>query len=242
MKKSRWHIIHEDDHLLVIDKPAGLLTIPDRFDASIDNLYDSLKKYKGEVYINHRLDKDTSGLIVFSKDEATHKAMSELFENREVEKIYLAILKNVPDIESGKIEMPIRYTNSMKRAAVIDPAGKPATTLYQVLDAFRRFSLVKCKIETGRMHQIRVHMQSIYCPVLCDPMYGDGHPFYLSEVKPKYRKNKYNEERPLISRTALHAHQLSFLHPATKEQMHFEQELPKDMNAVVNQLRKLNND
>ena len=216
-----------------------MLTIPDRYDPEIENLYGSLKSYKGDIFINHRLDKDTSGLILFSKTEEAHKTMSAQFENREIEKIYLAILTNTPDIESGKIDMPISKSNSVKKGVVIDPKGKEAITYYQVVESFARHALVRLKIETGRMHQIRVHMKSIYCPLVCDNIYGDGRPFLLSHVKHKYKRNKHDVERPLLSRVGLHSHRLSIKHPESGEEMCFEQELPKDMRAVVNQLRKL---
>ena len=242
MKKLRWKIVLEDDDIIIVDKPAKLLTIPDRYDPNIENLFTSLKNYRTELYINHRLDKDTSGLILFSKNEETHKKMSELFELRKIEKIYLAILNNTPDILSGKIDMPIASSNSAKNGVRIDPSGKHAISYYEVLESFRRHSLVKVKIETGRTHQIRVHMKSIYCPLICDEIYGDGKAFLLSQIKVKYKKNRFEKERPLVDRVALHSHSLSFKHPNSGNLIKIESELPKDMKAALNQLRKNSKD
>ena len=238
MKKLRWKIIFEDDDIIIIDKPAKLLTIPDRYDSNIENLFSSLKENREGLLINHRLDKDTSGLILFSKNEETHKKMSDIFESRQIEKIYMAILNYTPDLKSGKIDMPISSSNSAKKEVEIDEAGKPAVSYFEVLESFKRHSLVKVKIETGRMHQIRVHMKSIYCPIICDDLYGDGKPFMLSDIKVKYKKNRNEDERPLINRVALHSHSLSFKHPNTNKKIHVESELPKDMKAAINQLRR----
>ena len=238
MKSNRWEIVFEDDHLMVIDKPAGLLSIPDRYDPDIPNLYQSLLSYRESIYVNHRLDKDTSGLIVFSKTEECHKRLSELFENQNIEKLYKAILLGTPALEVAQIDLSISANRSGKKGMLVNPKGKTALTKYRVLKDWGSYALVELKLLTGRTHQIRVHMSAINCPIICDSLYGDGRSFFLSDIKMKYRRSHNKEEKALLSRQALHAHQLSFVHPVTNEEMLFNSELPKDMRAVINQLDK----
>ncbi len=238
MKKQRWQIIHEDDSIIVVNKPAGLLTIPDRYDNKIENLYTSLQSYRDSIFINHRLDRETSGLLVFSKTESSHKYIQEQFESRKIKKSYHAIVKGSFEEEKGKINLNISK-NTSKKKMVVDPKGKTAISKYQVLEDFGQFSLIKVDIDTGRTHQIRVHMQAVFLPLLCDPIYGDGQAFYLSKFKKSFRRSTKREEKPLLSRHALHSFGLSFKHPETKKKVSFEQEVPKDMRAVISQLRKI---
>ena len=238
MKKSRWSIIHEDDDIIVINKPAGWLTLPDRFDPNKENLLKSLESYRGEIFVNHRLDRETSGLIVFSKNAESHKNLQDQFEQGEVDKHYLAIVLGIPPLEVGQIDLKLKYSNGHKRT-LIDDSGKPSLTKFRILNAWDMFSLLEVKIMTGRTHQIRAHMKAIGHPLMCDELYGDGVPFLLSRFKRKYNRDQEQHERPLLSRTALHAFQLAFKHPSTGEDMHFEEDMPKDMRAVVYQLDKL---
>lgn len=241
MKKARWNIIFEDDYIIVINKPAGMLSIPDRFDENIPNLYNILQNYRGEIYVNHRLDKDTSGIIMFSKTAESHAAFSKLFETRKIDKYYKAIVHGTPIESVGLIELKIALSKNKRKQMVIDQKGKLSKTKYRILKSWQSFSLLELKIITGRMHQIRVHMQAINTPIICDATYGNEDGFFLSSIKRKYRKNREQEERPLLSRMALHAHQLSFIHPFTKKEVSYSAELPKDMRAVIFQLDKIQN-
>jgi len=121
---------------------------------------------------------------------------------------------------------------------LIDHEGKQAISKYRIVKTWHQFSLVEVKLITGRMHQIRVHMKAINCPIICDTIYGDGEPFYLSSFKKKYRRSSNQEEQPLLNRQALHATQLHFKHPFTGEDCFFETEMPKDMKASISQLDK----
>jgi len=241
MGKQRWNIIFEDDHIIVINKPAGLLSIPDRYSEEIPNLLTSLKNYRENIFVNHRLDKDTSGIILYTKTSDAHAAFSKLFEKRDIDKKYKAIVKGIPIEEIGQIELKIALSKNKRKQMVIDQKGKLAITKYRIVETWQNFALLELKIITGRMHQIRVHMKAINCPIICDSMYGNDDGFYLSSIKRKYRKNKDVKERPLLSRMALHAHELGFVHPFTKESMVLSSELPKDMKAVVNQFGKVFN-
>lgn len=237
-KKSRWEIIYEDEDLIIINKPAGLLTIPDRYDPLRENLYKSLLSYREHVFINHRLDKDTSGLILFSKNEKTHAIMQQQFEQGKVHKSYLALVKSAPTSREGTIEFKLAMNPSRKKMEV-NPKGKDAVTHFSVITEWDHHALVNVNIETGKTHQIRVHMKSIGCPLLCDPLYGDGRGFYLSSIKRNFNRAYDEVERPLINRTALHAEKLQFNHPTSGEEMTFSQNVPKDMKAVIHQLNKL---
>ncbi|NNF22791.1 MAG: RluA family pseudouridine synthase [Saprospiraceae bacterium] len=236
-KKSRWEIVFEDDDLILINKPAGLLTIPDRYDPLKENLYKSLLSYREKIYINHRLDRDTSGLILFSKNEETHAAMQKQFEKGEIHKEYLALVHGTPGTKQGTIESRLAMNPSKKRMEV-NPKGKEAITHFSVISEWNFHSLIRLIIETGKTHQIRIHMKSIACPLLCDHLYGDGKGFYLSSIKRNFNRSANVEERPLISRTALHAEKIRFNHPATGQELEFIQSVPKDMKAVIHQLSK----
>ncbi len=230
-------IIFEDDEILVLDKPAGLLVLPDRYDPTIPNLFDLLNNQYGRVFVIHRIDKGTSGLIVFAKTEESHRFLNHQFESRLIEKAYVAICVGETEQEAGKIDLPISESQGKKRKMQIDPKnGKEATTPYVVTDHFVGYTVVEAKPETGRTHQIRVHLSAIHLPILGDSLYGGGDAFYLSAIKSGYRPKE--EEKPLLKRTALHAGKISFIHPKSGERVTFESEFPKDMKIVLNYLRK----
>jgi len=237
-KKNRWTILHEDDDLIIIDKPAPFLTIPDRYDPTIPSLKGSLSLKREQVFINHRLDKETSGLILFTKNEAAHKAMSLAFENREIDKFYKALVHNEPAEEVGLIDLPIGQAVGRGKGMKIDPRGKSSQTKYRILKAWGDYALVEINLLTGRQHQIRVHMKAINCPVVADSLYGYDRGFYLSDIKRKFKRSGDKQEQPLLNRVGLHAHRLRLVHPSTGETLEFNSDLPKDMRAVIYQLDK----
>ena len=202
-------------------------------------MYTALNQAYGKIWVVHRLDKDTSGIICFAKTEAAHRHLSQQFEARKVEKYYYTLVEGKMLETEGQIDQPIAASKSRGGKMIISKQGKPALTTYKVLEQFKAYTLVKAKIETGRTHQIRIHFQSIGYPLAVDATYGNKEVFYLSQVKFKaYRLGKNQSERPLMHRTSLHARELILLHPAAKEQIQFEAPLPKDFKAVLNQLRK----
>ena len=237
MKKKSYQIVFEDNEVVVIDKSPGVLSIPDRYDSSLVNIYQLLKDRFGNIYQVHRLDKFTSGLMVFAKTEGSLKSFSTQFENHSVEKIYEAIVEGFLPEDSGLINVPIAY-NSNKRKMTVQKNGKESSTYFKIVENFDGFAHIKLKLETGRTHQIRVHLEYIACPLLVDPVYGMRDGFYLSSIKRKYSRSKKEEERPLLQRTPLHAQSLKFIHPTTEEEMSFESTLPKDMVACIKQMRK----
>jgi 23S rRNA pseudouridine955/2504/2580 synthase/23S rRNA pseudouridine1911/1915/1917 synthase len=234
----KYETIFENDFLIAINKSSGLLSIPDREGKEV-SLKQMLQEKYGEIFTVHRLDKATSGVIVFAKDEATHKGLSQLFENRGTEKIYYGLVIGSVFPTYGKIEEPIAQHPSGNGKMVIHAKGKPSITEYEVLEDIKRFSWVKFKILTGRTHQIRLHAQSIGHSIVCDELYGDGQPVFLSSIKKKYNLSKSElEERPILSRLALHSASLKF--SLNDEDYFFEAPLPKDLKALLQQLRKLN--
>ena len=234
--RLRPEIIFSHPQYVVVNKPARLLSVPDRYDSSIPNLQHILQKQYGKIYPVHRLDRSTSGLLLFALDASFFRYISRLFETRQIEKKYLAIVQGVPSIEEGTIDAPILSLPG-KNKVVVHARGKASVSRYRLLEVFQTFSLLEVSIESGRTHQIRVHLQSIGHPLLVDPVYGGQQSFFLSEVKPKYRGDK-SEERPLLIRTPLHAHHLSF-RDEKGEMMSFEAAAPKDMKATLQQFRKL---
>lgn len=232
-------IIYQDEWLIVAVKPVGMLTIPDRFDASKPNLQDALAAMFPRVWTVHRLDRETSGAIIFALDEDTHRSLSLQFEHRTVEKTYLALTEGVPTPESGRIEQALAPHPGKPGQMMVVKKGKYALTDYRVQETFRGYALVEAQIHTGRTHQVRVHLTHIGHPLVADPLYGRGEALFLSQIKSKdFRMGKLQEEAPLLHRTALHAWRLVFDHPATGERMTVDCPLPKDLKAAVNQLRK----
>lgn len=231
-------IIYEDDQLVIVNKPAGVLVIPDRFDTSLPSLNHILEtKYAHKMYVVHRLDRGTSGVICFAKDEETHKYMSNIFQEHKVEKYYMGLVAGRLIPETGTIEAAIVEHPTKKGRMIIAKKGKASKTDYKAIEQWPLYSLVEFRIYTGRTHQIRVHMQSIGHPIVCDELYGDGKPFLLSGIKKKYNAPRDEEEKPLLNRLALHAYKLVFTAPDGKEIV-AEAPLPKDIAACVNQLNK----
>ena len=235
--KLEEQIIFENTDFVAINKPSGMLTIPDRAgnDTSLKTI---LKHQYGDIFTVHRLDRDTSGIVVFAKNDTTHKQLSQAFESRDVEKFYLGLVMGVPAQPSGTIDAGIIEHPVKKGLMAINKKGKTAITDYETVEAFRFFSWLQFQIHTGRTHQIRVHMKHLGHPIVCDALYGDGKPVLLSSIKKKaYNLSKTEEaERPILSRLALHSWKLQFI--LKGETFALEAPLPKDLKAVLQQLRK----
>ena len=236
-------VVHEDQDLIVIDKAAGLVVHPapgnpDRtlVNALIAHCGDSLKGVGGvrRPGIVHRLDKDTSGLIIAAKTEAAHQGLVAQFAARSIERSYLALVWGRPRPEAGRITGNIgRSPRNRKKMAVVRRGGKPATTRYRTLRhlAGDRVSLAECRLETGRTHQIRVHLASRGHPLLGDPLYGRGDAARLRALAAGE-----DAAPPTLERQALHARSLGFTHPTSGEALRFESDMPSDMKDLLDYL------
>lgn len=229
-------IILETPDFVAVNKPSGLLSIPDRMGVEI-SLKDLLKQKYGQIYTVHRLDKDTSGIIIFAKNETSHKALSALFESREMEKFYLGLVQGQMMNPSGSIDAAIMEHPGKTTKMMTHVKGKPSLTDYEVQEQFRLYSWVRFQIHTGRTHQIRVHMQHLGHSIVCDEIYGDPKPVLLSSIKKNFKLAKVaEEEKPILSRLALHSSQLNFSYEGVAYSL--EAPLPKDLRAVLQQLKK----
>lgn len=236
MKITNW-VIKETENWVVVNKPSELLSIPDREGKEV-SLKISLKEKYGEIFTVHRLDKDTSGLIIFAKNEEAHKHLSRQFEERQTKKIYLGLVIGCPEKQQGSIDSPIAEHPAQNGTMIIHRKGKESLTDYEVVEDFGIYSLLQFRIYTGRTHQIRVHMKDIGHPVVCDQLYGDGKPILVSSLKSKFKLSKdAEEEKPILNRLALHAYQLSFT-DIDGNLIELEATLHKDMRATLQQLQK----
>lgn len=239
-------ILYQDEDLLIVNKPAGMLTIPDRFDANLPSVGKFLKREMGDrykVFVVHRLDRETSGLMCFALNAEAHRNLSIQFEKREVEKLYWALTEGRYTEPTGTIEAWLEPNPAKGGTMRVSRNGKRAITDYEVLEQFRDNALVQANIRTGRMHQIRVHFAYIGHPLTVDTLYGRKSEFFLSSIKKRYRTSEKDDiELPLMTRTTLHAKILRLNHPTTGERLNFECDLPKDFAAVLNQLQKWSKD
>jgi 23S rRNA pseudouridine1911/1915/1917 synthase len=232
-------VVYEDEHLIVIDKPPGLVVHPapgnlDRtlVNALIAHCGDSLSGIGGvkRPGIVHRIDKDTSGLIVAAKTDAAHHGLADLFARHDIERSYAALVWGVPVPPAGKIEGAIgRHPADRKRMAIVKRGGKPALTRYRVLNSWEgAVALVECRLETGRTHQIRVHMASIGHPLVGDALYARGRKGKMASLSPVAQMAISS-----FPRQALHAKTLGFIHPITGKPMQLSSHLSCDFNNLI---------
>lgn len=239
-------IIYEDASFTVVNKPPGLVTHPAKGNWSgtmvnaLQFHFDSLSSVGGENRpgIVHRLDRDTSGLLIVAKEDKAHKALARQFERRTIQKEYLALVFGEPGRDSDWIERPIGMHPALREKMAIrnvEDGGREAVTFYEVLERFRGFALVRCRPKTGRTHQIRVHLAHIGHPILADKMYaGRGATFTLGDL---LGPDHPDAAQALIERQALHAHALDLKHPVTGAPITFQAPLPADMAATLAALR-----
>ena len=234
LKKEKMDLetVYEDDYLLVVNKPSGLVVHPGAGNKSgtlvngllyhMENL--STSNGNDRPGIVHRIDKDTSGLLMVAKDNRTHENLSEQLKNREITREYIALVEGVIEVEAGLIDAPIgRDENNRLKMGVTSNNSKEAITEFEVIKFFKNHTLIKCRLKTGRTHQIRVHFKYIEHPIVGDPLYG---------------KKKTID----VDGQALHAGKLGFIHPKTLEYLEFEIEAPAKFKEVLNEIEMQNND
>ncbi len=235
-------ILYEDDHLLVVDKPTGLSTVPGRSgpESLIAILRESELPGRDELRLVHRLDKGTSGVLIVARTLDAQRILTEQFSQGQVRKQYLALIAGHPFEPTGTIEAPIGVRKDGSGLVRIDERhGKPSVTDYEQLETFRGgFALLACRPRTGRTHQIRVHLAFEQMPLAVDPDYGGGTHIKLSDFKSGYRPNRHRPEATLLDRLSLHAETIEFAHPATGELVTFRAEPPRDLAVTLRQLRK----
>jgi len=250
-------IIHEDEEIIAFDKPSGLPVAPDRWENSGENLMALVRARLGRSLANvHRLDADASGVLLCAKSKPALDFLSGQFQAKTAGKTYLALATVLPAGRAMKALAPIRAGDGgLPPCFAVDlplgpdeahpgrvrivrkRGGEAGATEFRVLESFGRFAWIECRPLTGRRHQIRVHLAAIGAPVLADALYGDpGAQLLLSELKRRYKGR--SEERPLISRLALHASELRFLHPATRAPMTLQSPIPKEFSIALKYLRK----
>jgi len=245
-------VLFEDEHLLALDKPAGLLTSPDRYDAERPNLMRLLHagiaagkpwaKERGLTYLSnaHRLDFETSGIILLAKNKPALVTLANLFGTDKPEKKYLALARGEPAETHFEVEVklaPHPVKLGMMRADF--KGGKHSKTIFDVLENFTRsgYVLLSCQPITGRTHQIRVHAAHVSLKIVGDELYG-GKALWLSRLKSDYRLKPGREERALMARVALHAEQLKLNHPVTNEPVTINAPMPKDFKVALKYLRQ----
>lgn len=240
-EKISLDILHEDPHLIVLNKPAGMLVHPANA-VNIGTLVNALLAHCTDLSgiggverpgIVHRLDKDTSGVLVVAKTDVVHRGLSVQFEQHSITRRYIAVVCGAPATTTGTIDAQIaRSRRDRRRMTTVETRGRHAVTHYEVIEVYPQFALMQLTLETGRLHQIRVHLQSIGHPVVGDAIYG-GEQRALNDADTAALKQALAR----LKRQALHARLLGFVHPATGESLTFSAPVPNDMQRVVDALQ-----
>lgn len=232
-------IIFENEDYIIVNKPPYVSSLDERtVDKAGISILRMAKEYHADAQLCHRLDKETSGALAIAKNPDAYRNLSIQFEDRIVDKTYHAIVSGIHEFDERVVNLPIKPLRD--GTVTIDrEEGKPAETIFKTLEIFKQHTLVGCKPITGRMHQIRIHLQCLKASIVADLQYGGKH-LYLSELKRKFNLKKETEEQPLIQRVALHAHSLTFV-GQDMVAIRAVAPYPKDIAALLKQLRNTSN-
>ena len=241
MKKNDFYsIIFEDDHIIAVNKVSGISVGADRWDESkerLDKLIEQDLK-TGKIFTVHRIDKDTSGLVVFAKNRETHRTLSIAFENRKISKVYIAVVHGRPSWKETTCYLALVPNGNKKHMTIIDKfKGKESITEFSCVLSAGNYSVLEVRPLTGRIHQIRVHAAAIGHPVVCDGIYGKINPVKLSSFKKAWRGDPH-EEKPLLARLGLHAKELILPDDLLSNEKIFTAPLAKDMSSLIKQMEK----
>jgi RluA family pseudouridine synthase len=245
MKKPLFSLVYEDTHIAAVDKSSGIAVSPDRWDLSRERLDKLVEESLGiqKIYTVHRIDRETSGLVVFAKNSVAHKTLSMAFENRQIKKRYIAVACGRPSWKETVCDLALVPNGNKKHLTIIDRfRGKNALTSFRLLGSAGNYSVLEALPATGRIHQIRVHLVALGHPVVCDELYGNVKPVLLSAIKRSWRGDLL-DERPLLSRLGLHAAELFIPDYAEKGAeaagLALKAPLARDMSALIRQMEKV---
>jgi 23S rRNA pseudouridine1911/1915/1917 synthase len=232
-------VIYDDAALVAFAKPSGLLVVRDRWDRELANLVDLVHEAGHAEWSNvHRIDRDTSGVILFAKTREALNHVARQFEHHEAEKAYVALVAPTPKSKTGTIDAPIADDPHRPGRMIVGHRGAESQTDYEVLEDWRgRWAWLRLRPRTGRTHQLRVHMATLGSPIMCDPFYGKAEPLLLSQIKRNYRPTR-DVEPPQLNRLALHAESLTITHPMSGERLTITAPLPDDLAFALKQLRR----
>lgn len=230
----RQMVLFEDAALLVVNKPAGLLSLRDGYDKNLPHLVTVLSPVFGRLWMVHRLDRDTSGVMIVARTPEAHHFLNDQFRDRDIQKTYHALVTGCPSWEEVQCDAPLRKDGDRQHRTVIDaPWGKPASTVFRVLEKLGNYALVEVRPHTGYTHQIRAHAAFLGHPLLGDALYG------FKERPPELPTPPAGEPpAPILSRPGLHALSITFQHPVTRQNLTFSAPYPEDFARAIKLLRQ----
>lgn len=228
-------IIYEDNAIIAINKPPFIASLHERLDTNIQSIIQLVKDVNPDYALCHRLDRETSGVMLVAKNAEAYRDVAIQFEKRTIKKIYHAVVSASVALDNLVVDLPL-YTDSKRRVQISKKSGKPSLTIFNTLKQYKHFSLLACEPQTGRLHQIRVHAASQNLPLVCDELYGGKVP-ELSLIKRKVKYGADETNKPMMSRVALHAFSISFDSP-DKGPVSVNTPYPKDFNVLIKLLDK----
>jgi len=234
-------VVYENEDIIAVNKASGISVGGDRWDESrdrLDRLVSEILPPESRIFVVHRIDRETSGLVVFAKNETAHRRLSLAFEGRDVKKRYIAIVYGRPSWKEIVCDLPLVPNGNKQHLTIVDKfRGKKSLTRFALLGSAGNLSVLEAFPETGRTHQIRVHAAALGFPVVCDSLYGNDKPVLLSAIKKNWRGDPL-EEKPLLSRLGLHAAELSFGECAAPSHT-ITAPAPRDISALIKQIEKI---